>query len=919
MTDSTTKNNENQDSGQTGKSSNNFIRRLGALLAPVNTWCRENKWKFRGGLLLIVVVAIGYSLIPEPNTVKVYMTTPGITDLTVEKPRPDPLTLEFGDSVAKLQQIGKQVDSGVRLSPAMQGKWVWQSDRRLRFIPEQDWQIAQSYSVALDEELFPDHVLLDRYHLSFETQGFNAEFVSTEFYQDPTQPKLKKLVSTIRFSHRVDQEDFKDRVELIMKDADQRVKDKGKEFPFEVSFNKVGNEAYIHSAQVDIPLKEHTMVLVIDDSARSKRGGATIPKELSAWVSVPGMYSYFRVSSAQVSLVRNKHNEPEQVLLVETTDGVKESVLQSNLEVFLLPKDRPATKPRNKVVKNYSWSRVEEIGPEIIKLAKPVKLKHLPAQQEYAKLHSFKIDVPPRRVLLVRLTKGIESVGGYQLAKTYEQTTHVQDYPQELEIMGEGGVLSLGGDKKLPIVSRGNEGIYYEVGYVLPSQIQHLVSQTGGDFQNPYFNSYQFTEDNISVLFGEQQRLPRVRPGKSQYTSFDFARFLKNSSAKKRSGVFLFQMHGWDFDKQRKTGVSAKRLVLITDLGLLVKENADRSRVVFVVSIRNGQPVAGARVAVLGKNGVAVHTATTDGKGHVIIPDLSQLQRSKAATAIHVSHGDDLAFIPYDRQDRKLDQSRFDIGGVRQGGEEDALTAYLFSDRGIYRPGDAFNIGMIVKSSDWKKDLADIPLQAVITDPRGLVIKDQKFPLSRAGFESLNYATRGSSPTGEYEIKLYLVKDEHDRSLLGATSIKLEEFLPDRMKISSRFSQERVMGWVHPKELNARVNLKNLYGTPATERRITASMTLSPYHPVFRKYSAYRFYDPLKADKGFTERLAETVTDAEGEAEISLNLERFASASYNVSYGPMVMRQKAVAVFLPNGVYWFHHGLSWWALRPMVN
>lgn len=860
-----------------------YLHRLGATAARFNAWRKNNKWKFRGLLTLLVVLGIWYSLSPRPETIKIYMTAPGITDLTKEKPVPDPIILQFSDSAAPLQQIGKQVTEGVSLSPSMPGKWIWKSDRELRFLPADDWRIDESYSIHLDKDFFPKHVQLNRYTLSFDTPGFAGEFINSEFYQDPTQPQRKKMVVSVRFTHRVDQADFPTRVKLIMKNADRRLKDSGKDFPYEVSFNKVGNEAYIHSAQVDIPAKEHILSLTIDNGARSERGGVTLADDLETQVTVPGMYSYFRVKSSQVSLVRNKHNDPEQVLLIETTDGVKDDILRANLEVFLLPKDRPADKQHPKVAPNYAWNQVEQIGKDILNISRPVTLTALPAEQEYAGLHSYRIDVPPRRYLFVRLGKGLESVGGYVLSETYEQTAKVQDYPKELEIMGEGGLLSLSGDKKLPIVSRGNEGIYYEIGYVLPEQIQHLVSQTGGDFQNPYFTTYQFTEENITRVFDDYRRLPKVPPGKSQYTSFDFGAFLKRQAGSERSGIFLFQMHGWDFDKRRKTGVTSKRLVMITDLGLLVKEHADHSRSVFVMSINSGQPVVNANIKVLGKNGLPVHSTRTDGRGHALIPDLSHLRRSKTPTAIHVTYGNDMSFIPYDRQDRKLDQSRFDIGGVRQHGEKDALSAYLFSDRGIYRPGDTFHVGMIVKSSNWSKGLADIPLQAVITDPRGLTIKELKFPLSQAGFESVSYATRTGSPTGEYAIKLYLVKDEKDRSLLGSTSIKLEEFLPDRMKISTTFSQERLSGWVHPRDLTARVRLKNLYGTPATARRITASMTLSPYHPVFQKYSAYRFYDPLKADKGFTEGLPEAQTDKEGEAEINLDLERFASASYNVT------------------------------------
>ncbi|MDH5767140.1 MAG: MG2 domain-containing protein, partial [Gammaproteobacteria bacterium] len=529
------------------------------------------------------------------------------------------------------------------------------------------------------------------------------------------------------------------------------------------------------------------------------------------------------------------------------------------------------------------WGNVTEIGPEILDISQVVNFEYIPAEHEFSKQHSFKLDVPPHRHLYIRVNKGIESAGGYILAQVHDYINRVPEYPREIEIMGKGSLLNLSGDKKLSIISRGNQGLHFQVGYVMPDQIQHLVSQTQGEFQNPSFKNYWFDEDNITQRFEQHGDLPQVPPGNSVFTSFDFSSYLQRQDSKIRNGVFMLTVKGWDPVRKRTTGVAEKRLILITDLGVMAKKNADNSRDVFVMSVDKGRPVQGAKVNVLGINGVSVFSEVTDSNGHVSIPDLKEFKREKKASVIFVTQNNDLSFIPYDRNDRRLDMSQFDVGGVQQYGKGDVLSAYLFSDRGIYRPGDSFNIGMIVKSTDWTRDLKDIPLQVVVTDPRGLVIKEKKFPLSDAGFESLTYNTRNSSPTGEYEVKLYLVKDKYGRNLLGSTTVKLEEFLPDRMKISSRFSQERSVGWVHPKDLTARVSLKNLYGTPASERRISSSMTLSPYNPVFQKYSAFRFFDPLKAKKGFTERLTEELTDEEGQAEITLDLERFASASYNVS------------------------------------
>ena len=131
---------------------------------------------------------------------------------------------------------------------------------------------------------------------------------------------------------------------------------------------------------------------------------------------------------------------------------------------------------------------------------------------------------------------------------------------------------------------------------------------------------------------------------------------------------------------------------------------------------------------------------------------------------------------------------------------------------------------------------------------------------------------------------MYIVKDNHAAGMIGSVALKVQEFQPDRMKMSARFSDESVEGWVSPEKLKARINLQNLFGTPATNRKVHASITLYPSFPSFPSYKDYSFYDPQRAKDGFEDRLADGVTDDKGEAEFDLNLQRFARATYRVLF-----------------------------------
>src|SRR6185436_20756335 len=99
-----------------------------------------------------------------------------------------------------------------------------------------------------------------------------------------------------------------------------------------------------------------------------------------------------------------------------------------------------------------------------------------------------------------------------------------------------------------------------------------------------------------------------------------------------------------------------------------------------------------------------------------------------------------------DRYDRQLDFSRFDIGGIQNASDPGQLSAYLFSDRRVYRPGEEIRIGMIVKTADWALPLAGLPLEVELTDARGLVLRLDKIRLTTAGFEEFRHTTLDTSP-----------------------------------------------------------------------------------------------------------------------------------------------------------------------------
>ncbi|MGC2303302.1 alpha-2-macroglobulin [Candidatus Binatus sp.] len=881
-------------------------------------------WLTTAAILAVIIGGYAgwqwYEHLPEPYYLQVSVSRPGPTPLEPNA-IPDTVDLQFSGSAAKLGAIGKNVTSGITVTPPLEGVWRWVSDSQLVFTPRNDWPISQDYTITLDRKLFPSHILLKDYSYSFRSPDFGAAIVDEEFYEDPTDPKIKQVVATVQFTHPVDKADFEKRISFRMRVEPVKNFDSSdaKSFGFKVTYNATAGKAFIHSDPFGIPSDEGEMLLSIAKGVRSVLGGPGTDEALERTVNIPGIESYFRIESVNANEVANDRDEMERIGTITASAPMRQSDLAKNISVFLLPKDKPAIGDE-KLVKDYNWSDPLEVVPGVMKLATPVAVEWIPAEREFFNTQSFKFTADTGRFLLVTVHRGLKSFGDYPLAKDYSQIIAANAFPPAVKIISEGSVLSLSGEKKISILTRNVPAIQIEVSRLLPGSVSHLVSQTEGTFSDPTFwrqyGNSTFGFDDLSEVISQVRELPAEPSGKNQYTVFDFGPL--QSSGALPHGLFWLKIQAWDPVNKVPLGSPApavqsrpmagrryrrrgqpwvqqsqpvqqdsaadERLILLSDLGLVVKDSADGSHDVFVQSIHTGAPLADVAIDMLGKNGLPIFSRKTDADGRATFPTFKDFTREKTPTVYVAQSDGDFSFLPYQRSDRQLNLSRFDTGGLYTQGDSGTLQAYLFSDRGIYRPGDAIHIGVVVKQMDWKPLPEGLPLEMVETDPRGVAIRSQTIKFSSTGLEDFSTATEPDSPTGSYDFSLYIMRDETQQALLGSTTVRVEEFQPDRMTIKADLSKPASAGWISPDALSATVKLRTLFGTAAVGRKVKGSFKLTPSGAEFDKYPNYLFVDPYDTQKSYDEDLGEVATDADGSAKFDFKLERFEKGLYRLRF-----------------------------------
>src|SRR6185369_1780018 len=278
--------------------------------------------------LSAAVVVIGFAVVfyvnrPKPHYVAYDVTPPGLTEYNEKGiSKIYPLKVSFNEPAAPLKQIEKRVTTGVEISPAIAGTWFWVNDKEIQFSPQSDWPVDGAFTVRFGKKDFlASGVLIERYKFDFNSQPFTAQISESQFYQDPRDPNLKKLVATVKFSHPVDAEQLESHVSLaVAKDAghlgltpDSR--------HFTVTYDKFRLAAFIHSASLAMPRDDTPMTLNIDKGVRAARGGNATADRLSTVVTIPGRTS-LRFTEARMVVVDNAKYEPEQILLVNSSSPV---------------------------------------------------------------------------------------------------------------------------------------------------------------------------------------------------------------------------------------------------------------------------------------------------------------------------------------------------------------------------------------------------------------------------------------------------------------------------------------------------------------------------------------------------------------------------------------------------------------------
>lgn len=251
--------------------------------------------------------------------------------------------------------------------------------------------------------------------------------------------------------------------------------------------------------------------------------------------------------------------------------------------------------------------------------------------------------------------------------------------------------------------------------------------------------------------------------------------------------------------------LSDSRFVSVSDLGLIVKDGQNFTTV-FVNSIATAKSIAGVKVKVYGQNNQLAGEGTTDADGFAKVNLINKDIAGFAPAMVTATLNGDFNVIML--RDTKVKTSDFELGGYRN--TPNGLQTYIYPERDLYRPGEMVHFATIVRSNEWNVP-GKLPVKVEIRTPNGKLLKTLKKTLNNEGSFDAEFQTSSADITGNYTINIFSSNDV----FLASQIIKVEEFMPDRIKVSAEFEKENYN--VGEKAI-LNIDAQNLFGTPAANR-----------------------------------------------------------------------------------------------------
>ncbi|HYF31398.1 MAG TPA: MG2 domain-containing protein [Chitinophagaceae bacterium] len=698
----------------------------------------------------------------------------------------------------------------VSFEPKIPGRFRWESPSELVFSPSRPLQPATSYTAKIKDDIL-EH---SRYgsvekggNLKFRTPDLKLENSNVTWVLPDPQSKTAVPQIDLYFNYPIKPAALQEKLDLNVE---------GKEVDYKLITASDNSKISLQVSGLNVQDKDYETVIKIGKGLVPEGGSNGTPETIESKSGIPSPFVLL------INDVQSEHDGSSGTIYIKTS----QQVLPENLNSYI------------------------KFSPAIRYSAEPTDDGFMISSDNFDAENSYELTI----------AKGLRGIiGGVLREEHYNQVAFGKLEPSLSFTSNKAVYLSAQGAKNIEmrivnvpkvkvVVSK-----IYESNLMAAHRYGYYPQETGrrgdGDEEYYYARSYYYNGDmegdaTLGDVIYEQEIDTRSLPkrGASRVFNFNIADRLNDFK-----GIYHIRVRSTD-----DFWVSDSRYISLSDIGLIAKQGRDKI-FVFTNSIKSSKPLDNVNVVVYGGNNQVLGIGSSNAEGVAEVEFTRKEFAGFKPAMVIAKTADDFTYLPFSTS--RVNTSRFEVEGKRINST--GLDAFIYAERDIYRPGERVNFSVILRDLQWKSP-GEIPVKLKFLLPNGKELKTFRKNLNAQGSLEGNVDISNAAITGSYSLEVYTSNDV----LLASKNFNIEEFVPDRIKISTKLDKQ----FLKPADdVTLNINAVNFFGPPAANRNYEAEMQLKqlPFSP--KKYGKYSF--ALTNQNSFNDKaLKEGKTDAQGNA-----------------------------------------------------
>jgi uncharacterized protein YfaS (alpha-2-macroglobulin family) len=463
----------------------------------------------------------------------------------------------------------------------------------------------------------------------------------------------------------------------------------------------------------------------------------------------------------------------------------------------------------------------------------------------------------------LKVRQGLPSRIGETLLQTAEIAVYVRDRSPLVRATGRNYVLPTRGQQGIPLVTLNTDKVSVEVfrigdrgllgsvqGDGFPRQLEswdvaQIEERSGQRVYKGELAVARRLNEEVTTAFPVSEALPRLEPG---------VYLLSAAIAGPRGS-------GGNGDSGRPPA-RATQWFIVSDLGLTAFTGSDGLHA-FVRSLASADAQGDVEVRLVARNNEVLGTARTDAKGYArFAPGLARGKGGLApALLIAQVEGRDYAFLD-------LAGAAFDLTdrGVKGREAPGPVDGYLYTDRGVYRPGESVHLVALVR--DAAAVASAVPTTLVISRPDGVEHARTVLTDRALGGRAHTLALGRASMTGTWRAKLHT---DPAADPIAQVAFLVEDFVPERLDLTLTPKEQALVAGTSG---SLEVAGKYLYGPPAADMALEAEVVVKAAASAPGEgLAGYRFGDTRETVTTVRRALeALPRTGADGRATLAVHL-----------------------------------------------